>query len=137
MERKSQYINFQGNEFWADHFRDVRVLRFIVSSFIDFLKEKMHSGELSIFIAGIYMLGLNVRLMGIYSSYALCEPYLKSHQSTPEMFMLNNVFSKYVSHYYFLSFIGNLKNTPYYLKVCCAMFGYYQFILMFTDVIFS
>jgi hypothetical protein len=137
MERKSKYINFQSTRFWPDHFRDVKVLRFIVSSFIDFLKEKMHSGELSIFISGIYMLGLNARLMGIYSSYALCENFLSIRNEYPSFLLIENKFSRYIGHYYFLSFIGNLTNTPYYLKCCCALFGYYQFILMLVDVIFN
>ena len=135
MKRKSLYINYQSTQFWPDHFRDIKVLRFIISSFIDFLKEKMHSGELSIFISGIYMLGLNARLMGIYSSYALCESHLSSSTDYPSFIMIDNKFSLYIGHYYFLSYLGNLLNTPYYLTCCCALFGYYQFALMLVDVI--
>lgn len=133
--KHANYVNYQGDDFWPDHFRDFKVLRFFISAIIDFLKEKMHSPELSIFIAGIYMLGLNVRLMGIYNTYALCEPFLSVDFEVPDFLMIENSFSKYVSHFYFLCFIGNLKNTNFVITSVCALFGFYQFTLMFVDVI--
>lgn len=133
--KHDKYLNYQGEDFWPDHFRDFKVLRFFISAFIDFLKEKMHSPELSIFIAGIYMLGLNVRLMGIYSTYALCQPFLSVDFEVPTFLMIENSFSKYISHFYFLCFIGNLKNTNFVITSLCAFFGFYQFALMFVDVI--
>lgn len=134
MKNSGRYINYQGDKFWPDHFRDIKVFRFVISCIIDFLKEKMYSGELAILISGVYMLGLNVQLMGIYTSVGLCEPYLTINYPIPELFLMSNTFSKYVSHFYFLSYIGNLKNSPYIITILCAIFGFYQFSLTFVDV---
>jgi len=137
MKKTSKYLNYQGEDFWPDHFRDIKVLRFVISAIIDFIKEKMYSAELAIFISGIYMLGLNIQLMGIYQTFAMCEPIFKINYNIPDFLLIENIFSKYVSHFYFLAYLGNLKNSPYFITLLCGLFGFYQFALTLVDVSFT
>ncbi|OMJ75752.1 hypothetical protein SteCoe_25016 [Stentor coeruleus] len=50
--------------------------------------------------------------------------------------LMNNSFSKYVHYFYFLSFIGNLKNSPFFITLCCAAYGCYDFTVLYVDYLY-
>ena len=108
---------------------------YFFSKFIDMLKDKMKSPELSTAIAGIYLFGLNTSYLGIYQAYALCQPAYPNYINVPNYLLIESEFSYYSHHFYPLTFIGNLEETPFFITIICASYCYYDFILILIDVI--
>lgn len=135
MDKTIKPLNSWGNSFWMRHLRCLGFMKFFLSPFIDFLTDKMHAPELSIFYAGYSIYSLNTQFLGIYKSEAICQPLYPNQINAPEALLMNNSFSKYIHYFYFLCFIGNLKNTPFFITLCCAAYSCYDFIVLFVDVI--
>ncbi|OMJ76896.1 hypothetical protein SteCoe_23633 [Stentor coeruleus] len=128
-------LDMWGDSFWKKHFRYFFFIKYILSVFIDFLQDHMKSPELSVLIAGLYMIGLNTELLGIYTANGLCEPYFPNYiAGLPDYLKLNYSFSKYSHYFYPLVFIGNLKSCPVLMTFICASFSFYDFSLVLIDV---
>ena len=129
-------FNSQGDRFWKSHFKCLYFIKFFISVFIDFLEDSMKISELSILIAGLYMVGLNAEFLGVYQAYALCIPDFPNYISNiPSILSLETSFPKYSHYFYPLIFIGNLKSCPYFLTLFCFCFSVYDLILLSIDVI--
>jgi hypothetical protein len=129
-------LDVLGDSFWNKHFRYFFFVKYFFSVFIDFLQDHMKSPELSVLIAGLYMIGLNTEFLGIYTAYGLCEPYFPNYIANLTDFLkLNYSFSRYTHYFYPLVFIGNLKSCPVLMTFICAFFSFYDFSLILIDVL--
>lgn len=135
MEKKIKPLNSWGETFWQRHLGFFGFLKYFFSKFIDFLEDKMYNSELSIAIAGIYLINLNTNLMGIYKAFAICQPLYPNQLNIPTFLLCDSNFSKYSHHFFPLVFIGNLKSVPFFITLTCAFFCFYDFILIAIDVI--
>jgi hypothetical protein len=127
-------FNCEGEKFWIRHFKIFAVIRFLFPPLIDFIHDKMHCVELAIIIAGSYMLNLNSNMLGIYSTFSMCEIYRFGDVDLPDFLRIKNPFSVYSHHFYFLVFLGNLRSSPYFITLISALFCFYDFILILCDV---
>ena len=135
MEYKIKPFNYWGDSFWGRHFKVFGFIKLFFSQFIDFLQDKMHSPELSAFIAGFYLINLNSELLGIYNAFSMCAALCPNCIEVPEYLMLESKFSRYSHHFYSLVFIGNLRKCPYFITILCALYCIYDLILVSVDVI--
>ncbi len=129
-----EFLNYEGEKFWNNHFKVFAPLRFLFPPLIDFVEDKMHCIELAAFIAGSYMINLNSNLLGIYTTFSMCEVYHPGAVDLPEFLKIRNPLSIYSHHFYFLVFLGNLKRSPYYITLICGLFCLYDFVLILSDV---
>ena len=134
MGKKLKPLNYLGNAFWTQHFKQFAFIGYCFSQFVDMLKDRMKSPELSAAVAGLYIVGLNISNLGIYKAFALCQHQYPDYMYVPDALLLVSPFSVYSHHFYPLTFIGNLQKSPYFITVICALYCYYDFILIFVDV---
>lgn len=127
-------LNCEGERFWSNHFKVFAVLKFWFPPLVDFVEDKMHCVELAAIISGSYMINLNSNLLGIYSTFSMCEKYFPDGFDAPDALKITNKFSIYSHHFYFLVFLGNLKSSPFYITILSALFCIYDFILILVDV---
>ena len=134
MENKITPLNHLKEFFWTQHFKQFAFIGYFLSQFVDLLKDQMKSPELSVSIAGLYIIGLNISNLGIYKAFALCQHQYPDYMYVPDALLLVSPFSVYSHHFYPLTFIGNLQKSPYFITVICALYCYYDFILILIDV---
>lgn len=134
MEKKLKPLNYWGESFWRRHLYVFGFIKYFFCQFIDFLEDKMHIPELSVAIAGIYLISLNVNLLGIYKTFALCQPHYPDYINVPGYLLIENKFSLYSHHLYPLVFIGNLRSVPFFITLSCAFYCFYDFSLIAVDV---
>ena len=134
MEEKIKALDIWGNSFWRRHLKIFGFIKYFCSQFIDFLSDQMHSPELSVMLSGIYIIGLNANLLGLYSAIAICQPLFPYYLKVPNELLLISKFSLYSHHFYPLLFVGNLKKSPLIITVVCALYAGYDFILLLVDV---
>ena len=128
-------LNSMCENFWSDHFKVFGFVRLFITVFIDFIEDKMKSPELSMVIAGYYLIGLNSQLLGIFEAQGMCQPLYPNHISVPEYLLLDkNIFSKYSHYFYPLVFLGNLNRASFFLTLFCACYCWYDFVLDIVDV---
>ena len=137
MVDKIKPLDAWGQSFWSRHFKVFGFINIVFSQFIDFLQDKMHSSELSIAIAGIYILNLNSELLGVYQAYSICRAQCQNCVDVPRYLLFETLFSRYSHHFFPLVFIGNLKKSSYFITVICAFYCFYDTILVSVDVIFK
>jgi hypothetical protein len=134
MKSKIDYLNYWGESFWPRHLGFFGFIKFFFTHLIDFLEDKMHSPELSILIAGLYLLGLSSSLLGLYQAFGYCEPFFIDYYSVPDFLLFASDISIYSHYFYPLVFVGNLKRAPFFITFVCACFCLYDFVLILVDV---
>ena len=117
-------------------FSEFSFLKCLFINLVDLLEEKVYSKDLAICLIGYYIYNLSSSLYGTFEGFAICEPLFASYLSVPSIWLIEkSVFSSYSHHLYGLVFLGNLKRSPFFIRVLSMTYCIYDFILVFTDVI--
>lgn len=66
-------IKSYGDEFWKRHLKCLFFLKYVTVYVIDFFSEKHKFQELSIYLAGLYVSGINSVIIGSYTVVLGCS----------------------------------------------------------------
>ncbi|CAG9326419.1 unnamed protein product [Blepharisma stoltei] len=137
MRNKQDLLNSWGEDFWKRHFGVFNFLRWCFFKSIDMLDDKFRNPELTMILAGIFLININLNVLGSVSLGELCYEYQEELVSQmPAALSLRNPFSMYVNWFYILYFVGNLKSSPFALTVICASAHAYDTIIKLIDTSF-
>ena len=137
MENKINPLNSWGETFWKRHLKVFGFIQYFITIFLDLLEDKMRSPDLGMILAGYYLTGANIALLGIYQSYAFCQNSYPNQFNAPTYLLMDkSLISKYSHYFYPLVFIGNIDRSPFFLAIVSALFCAYDFVLVLVDVSF-